>query len=85
MRNLFNTSNILGTVVLISILTFGGYFLGKTINNFRNPDSAIAANQVWCSNCQKYHDKATATQEAESQKLIWCVNCKTYHAPDKDN
>ena len=24
MRNLFNTSNILGTVVLASILTFGG-------------------------------------------------------------
>ena len=84
MRNLFNTSNILGTIVLASILIFGGYFLGKTINSFRNADSSIGSNQVWCANCQTYHDRATAEQEAESQKLIWCVNCKTYHSPDKD-
>ena len=84
MRNLFNTSNILGTLVLISVMIFAGYFLGKTINNFRSSDSSVGANQVWCANCQTYHDKATGEKEAESQKLIWCVNCKTYHAPDKD-
>ena len=84
MRNLFNTSNILSIIVLVSVLIFGGYFLTKTINNFKNADSSIGANQVWCANCQTYHDKATAEREAEDQKLIWCVNCKTFHAPDKD-
>ncbi len=84
MRNLFNTSNILGTLVLISVMIFAGYFLGKTINNFISADSSVGANQVWCANCKTYHDRATAEEEAESQKLIWCINCKTYHAPDKD-
>ena len=50
----------------------------------RYKDSSIVSDQVWCSNCQTYHDKQTAESE-ENQKLIWCTNCKKYHAPNADD
>ena len=82
MKSLFKTSNLLGTLMLIFIIAFSSYFIYSLIDSSLNADSSINSNQVWCSNCQTYHDRETA--EKENQKLIWCVNCKTFHAPDKD-
>ena len=82
MKYLFKKSNILGTLILSFIIAFAGYFTYNLIDINLNSDSSISTGQVWCSNCQTYHDRQTA--EEENQKLIWCVNCNKYHAPDQD-
>ena len=63
-------------IILLSIFSY------RAADTFLDEDSQLNSNQVWCQNCQTYHDRATAEQEEE--KLIWCVNCKRYHAPGED-
>ena len=84
MKNIINKSNRISTIIFSSILIFGIYFLYSLVTSTLNPNGNITSNQVWCSNCQTYHDRSTAAQE-ESQRLVWCVNCNKYHAPNQDN
>ena len=80
-KSSYSFYDILGIVILVSVLTFAGYFSYGLINSFLDEKQNVVSDQVWCNNCQTYHDKATAEAEAQSQELIWCVNCKKYHAP----
>ena len=76
--------DILGLIILTSFLSFGLYFSYGLVNSYLDEDQSVASNQVWCANCQTYHDKQTAESEAQSQKLVWCVNCNKYHAPGQE-
>ena len=81
-KKIYSIYDILGTVILTSVLSFGIYFIYGLTNSYLDKDKSITSEQVWCANCQTYHDKQTA--EAESQKLVWCTNCNKYHAPDQE-
>ena len=71
-----NNSNILG-IMLILVFTI---FSATAIYRFISIDNlSLTSNQVWCANCQTYHDKATA--DAENNELVWCINCNKYHTP----
>ena len=76
--------DIIGILILSSVLLFGFYFSYGLVNSYLDKDQSIVSNQVWCANCQTYHDKQTAEDEIQSQKLIWCVNCNKYHAPGQE-
>jgi len=76
--------DILGVLILSSVLAFGIYFSYGLVKSFLDEEQSIISNQVWCENCQTYHDKQTAEEENQSQKLIWCVNCNKYHAPGQE-
>ncbi len=82
-KDKINFTNIVGSIILIFFVSFGSYFLYGLILSFTEDDSSVLSNQVWCANCQTYHDRATA--EEENQKLVWCVNCNKYHAPGADD
>tara|TARA_B100000029_G_C17155082_1_gene807482 strand:- start:83 stop:337 length:255 start_codon:yes stop_codon:yes gene_type:complete len=82
-KDKLNFTNIMGSIILIFFFGFGSYFLYGLIDSFTKDDSSVLSNQVWCANCQTYHDRATA--EEENQKLVWCVNCNKYHAPGADD
>ena len=77
----YSIYDILGSIILISVLSFGIYFVYGLTSSYLDNDKSITSDQVWCANCQTYHDKQTA--EAESQKLVWCTNCNKYHTPDQ--
>ena len=67
---------VIGAFALsIGYVIFG---VGKT---FQDGDFSINSDQVWCANCQTYHDKETAAAEVEKQKISWCINCQKYHEP----
>ena len=72
------TAKILGLTVVLFFMFTAGYSIYGRLKSTSN-DSSVSANQVWCANCQTYHDKETAAQE--DQKLIWCINCNQYHEP----
>ena len=73
-----NNSNILG-IMLILVFTI---FSATAIYKFISIDNlSITSNQVWCANCQTYHDRETAENENENTKLVWCINCNRYHEP----
>mgnify|MGYP001173630600 CR=1 FL=1 len=72
-------SNIIGILLSITFATF----VMITIYKFASNDNlSLSSDQVWCANCQTYHDRETAEQEEE--KIVWCINCQRYHAPDAD-
>ena len=79
----FKFFDFVGLFIIISVICFGGYFIYGLTQSILKDDKSIISDQVWCANCQTYHDKATA--EEEQQKLVWCVNCQKYHAPGEDN
>ena len=79
--NRSSDSNKLGILVSLVFIAFITIIVVKFIST---DDLALTSNQVWCANCQTYHDKATAEQEAQDTKLVWCINCNKYHAPDAD-
>ena len=83
-KDKLNFTNITGTIIILFTVTFGSYFLYGLVSSFLNNDSSVLSNQIWCANCQTYHDRTTANQE-EREKLVWCVNCNKYHAPGIDN
>ena len=56
-----------------------GYVVFQVGKSFTEDDFNINSDQVWCANCQTYHDKETA--EKEEQKISWCINCQKYHEP----
>tara|TARA_B100000965_G_scaffold398796_1_gene417503 strand:+ start:2121 stop:2387 length:267 start_codon:yes stop_codon:yes gene_type:complete len=73
--------NLLGIFVSITFVAF----VIITIFKFTSNDNlSLSSDQVWCANCQTYHDRETAEQEKEKEKLVWCINCQRYHAPDAD-
>ena len=74
----------IGNLIAVFFVIFASIFLYNLATNILDKDSSIFSDQVWCSNCQTYHDKQTAESE-ENQKLIWCTNCKKYHAPNADD
>ena len=74
--------DLVGLAVIVAFISFGAYFVYGLTTTMLDKDKSIISDQVWCENCQTYHDKKTA--EAEEQKLVWCVNCQKYHAPDQD-
>ena len=77
--SLFDT---LGLSIIIIIGLSACYFIYGITTSIKDENATISSNQVWCSNCQTFHDKATA--EEESNRLIWCVNCNKYHLPGQD-
>ena len=77
--NRFSNSNLLGILISLVFAIFVSIVIYKFISN---DNLALTSNQVWCSNCQKYHDKETAEQE--EVKLVWCIDCGRYHAPGLD-
>ena len=79
--NRSSNSNALGILVSLIFIAFIAIIAIKFISN---ENLALTSNQVWCANCQTYHDKETAEQEAQDTKLVWCINCNKYHAPDAD-
>ena len=71
-------SNILG-IILILVFTI---FSATVIYKFISIDNlSLTSDQVWCANCQTYHDRETAENENENAKLVWCINCNRYHEP----
>jgi hypothetical protein len=74
-----STTKILGSIIAVTFTLSAGYFIYGLTKSFMNDDFSINTTQVWCANCQTYHDKATADQE--NNKLVWCINCNKYHAP----
>ena len=66
-------------IFAIIFIIFASTVVYKFISN---DNLAITSDQVWCSNCQKYHDRETAEQE--EAKLVWCIDCQRYHAPGLD-
>ena len=67
-----NNSNILG-IMLILVFTI---FSSTAIYKFISIDNlSITSDQVWCANCQTYHDRDTAENENENAKLVWCIDC----------
>jgi len=79
--NRSSNSNTLGILISLIFVAFITIIIVKFISN---DDLVLTSNQVWCANCQTYHDKETADQEAQDTKLVWCINCNKYHAPDAD-
>ena len=73
------TTRILGTVIATTFCLSAGYFTYGIVKSFTNDEFSVNSDQVWCANCQTYHDKQTAQEE--EQKLVWCINCNTYQAP----
>tara|TARA_B110000263_G_scaffold153735_1_gene133422 strand:- start:4202 stop:4465 length:264 start_codon:yes stop_codon:yes gene_type:complete len=68
------------SIILALVFTFSvGYVFFGIGKSFSEGDFNINSDQVWCANCQTYHDQATADQE--KQKLTWCINCQKYHEP----
>ena len=80
LKKSYSRYDILGVIILLSVITFGFYFSYGLTKSFLNKDQTITSNQVWCNNCKTYHDKQTA--DAENQ-LIWCINCNKYHSPNQ--
>ena len=74
----------IGNLIVICFIIFASIFIYDLVITAADKNASILSDQVWCSNCQTYHDKQTANAE-DNQKLIWCTNCKKYHAPDADN
>ena len=74
--------NLLQKFMLLSIIGLSTLFIYRTVNTLLNEESQFNSNQVWCQNCQTFHDRETAEQE--EQKLVWCVNCNKYHLPGQD-
>ena len=75
-------TDIIGIIVISIVFTSAIYLVYGVVDSFKNKDSSIASNKVWCANCQTYHDKETADREAG--KLVWCNNCNKYHAPGEE-
>ena len=82
-KKIYSIYDILGIIILISVLSFGIYFIYGLTSSYLDKDKSITSDQVWCANCQTYHDQATADQE--KQKLTWCINCQKYHEPRDEN
>tara|TARA_Y100000590_G_scaffold17081_1_gene20511 strand:- start:737 stop:1000 length:264 start_codon:yes stop_codon:yes gene_type:complete len=80
-KNINRSSNTLGIFVSLVFIAFITIIVMKFISS---DDLTLTSSQVWCANCQTYHDKETAEQEAQDTKLVWCINCNKYHAPDAD-
>ena len=80
--NKYKLFDFVGAAIIIAFISFGAYFVYGLTNSILDKDKNIISDQVWCNNCQTYHDKQTA--EAEEQKLVWCVNCNKYHAPGQE-
>ena len=78
------TTSVLGIFILSAFILSAGYFIYGISKTITDDKFSLNSNQVWCANCQTYHDKATAEQEAQETKLVWCINCNRYHAPDAD-
>ena len=72
------TTKILGFTVAAFFTLSAVYFIYGFAKSLSD-NTAVSSDQVWCANCQTYHDKETAEQE--EQKLIWCINCNQYHEP----
>ena len=77
------SKDFIGKAIIIIILIIGVFFTYNFVKTALSEDSNILSDQIWCSNCQTYHDRATSDAE-QNQKLVWCVNCKTYHAPGQE-
>ena len=75
--------NILGIILSIIFAAFVVINIFRIYEFITNDNLSLNSDQVWCANCQTYHDRETAAQE-EKEKLIWCINCQRYHAPDAD-
>ena len=82
-KRIKKTTNLLPRLLVTSFVILSSFFIYRAVNVYLDQDSQALSNQVWCQNCQTYHDRATAEQE-QNQKLIWCVNCNKYHAPSAD-
>ena len=77
------STKILSMIIAIFFLLSAGYFVYGLTKSVLNDDFTLNSNQVWCTNCQTYHDKETA--ERENNNLVWCVNCNKYHAPKDES
>ena len=75
-------SDVIGILIISIVSVSSIYLVYGVVVSIKNDDSTIASNKVWCANCQTYHDKETADQEAA--KLVWCNNCNKYHAPGEE-
>ena len=82
LKRKLSLSDIIGTIVVIIVFSSSIYLIYGAIDSFKNEDSSISTNKVWCANCQTYHDKEIA--EKEAKKLVWCSNCNKYHAPGEE-
>ena len=80
--NKYKLFDLVGIAIIVAFISFGAYFVYGLTSSMLNEDKSIISDQVWCNNCQTYHDKQTA--DAEEQKLVWCVNCNKYHAPGQE-
>ena len=80
--NKYKIYDLVGIAIIVAFISFGAYFVYGLTSSMFNEDKNIVSDQVWCNNCQTYHDKQTA--ESEEQKLVWCVNCNKYHAPGQE-
>ena len=74
-----NFTKFISIIVIIALTCSIGYVFFGVGKSFIQGDFNINSDQVWCANCQTYHDKETAEQE--NQKLTWCINCQKYHEP----
>ena len=79
----YSSFDILGIAIAVLVLFSGTYLIYGVVNSINDEDASISSNKVWCANCQTYHDKETAEQEAAA-KLVWCSNCNKYHAPGEE-
>ena len=82
-KRINKSNNILTKVVSLCLISLSAIIIYRTVNVYLDESSNGLSDQVWCQNCQTYHDRATAEKE-EEQKLVWCVNCNTYHLPGAD-
>ena len=75
------TTSILSAIVAIAFCLSAGYFTYGIVKTYTSDEFSVNSDQVWCANCQTYHDKQTAEEEKEQNKLVWCINCNKYHEP----
>jgi len=66
-------------IIAIAFTVSAGYFVYGLTKSFTDNQFSVNSDQIWCTNCQTYHDKTTAEQE--QNKLVWCINCNRYHTP----
>ena len=76
-----NFTKVISVIVTIAFAFSVGYVVFGVGKSFIQGDFNINSDQVWCANCQTYHDKETAAAEQEEQKLTWCINCQKFHEP----
>tara|TARA_B100000401_G_C52361061_1_gene510343 strand:- start:217 stop:486 length:270 start_codon:yes stop_codon:yes gene_type:complete len=75
------SSKFISILVIVAFTFSAGYVSFRVGKSFLEEDFNINSNQVWCANCQTYHDKETAEKEKQAQKLTWCIDCQKFHEP----